>query len=157
MCGINGIYGFDNPAMAKKVLQSMNDRIDHRGPDAEGIFTDHNIALGHRRLSIIDPDPTSNQPFKSEDGNYILVFNGEIYNYREIKAKLDYPFKTNSDTEVLLAAFQKWGIKMLNLLNGMFAFAIWDKQKKELILARDRMGIKPLYIAETGKTTSVFI
>ncbi|NNE56160.1 MAG: asparagine synthase (glutamine-hydrolyzing), partial [Flavobacteriales bacterium] len=124
----------------------------HRGPDSEGSYTDETIVLGHRRLSIIDTSPAGNQPFYSEDGNLVLVFNGEIYNYLELKAELsDTTFKTSCDTEVLLAAYRKWGIDCLGKLNGMFAFALWDKGAKELYLVRDRFGIKPLYVSRQGQ------
>ena len=124
----------------------MTDAIAHRGPDAEGFYDDPAIALGHRRLSIIDLSGAANQPFIDPTGNYVMVFNGEMYNYRELKQQLsDYPFTTSSDTEVLMAAFCKWGIDCVKLLEGMFAFAIWDKRNEILWLARDRMGVKPLY------------
>lgn len=121
----------------------------HRGPDDAGIYyaPEEGIALGHRRLSIIDLSTDGRQPFYSHDGRYAIVFNGEIYNYRELKSELKdkYPFKTQTDTEVLLAAYIIWGPRSLQKLNGMFAFAIWDRQKKELFCARDRLGVKPFY------------
>ena len=118
----------------------------HRGPDSGGSYVENNIALGHRRLSIIDLTDSANQPFIDPSGRYVLVFNGEIYNYLEVKAKLsDYQFKTNSDTEVILAAYIKFGIKCLDLFNGMFAFGLWDNQEQKLFIARDRMGVKPIY------------
>lgn len=118
----------------------------HRGPDADGFYNDDKISLGHRRLSIIDISSAANQPFIDISGRFILVYNGEIYNYLDLKEKLsDYPFRTASDTEVLMAAFCKWGIDCLKQLDGMYAFAIWDKQDETLWLARDRMGVKPLY------------
>jgi asparagine synthase (glutamine-hydrolysing) len=152
MCGINGIFGLENLEDPNSTIQAMNDCLAHRGPDAEGIYTDDWVALGHRRLSIIDTSAAGNQPFYSEDRNLVLVFNGEIYNYIELKAELnDVKFQTGSDTEVLLAAYQKWGIECLQKLNGMFAFALWDKVAHQLFVVRDRMGIKPLYIASRGK------
>jgi asparagine synthase (glutamine-hydrolysing) len=124
----------------------MTQAIAHRGPDAVGIFVEGELSFGHRRLSIIDLSDAANQPFADRSGRYIIVFNGEIYNYEEIKALIpDYPFRTSSDTEVLLAAFIKWGPDCLAYTRGMFAFAIWDRQEKELFLARDRMGVKPIY------------
>lgn len=151
MCGINGILGtsgLDNP---KAIVKRMNDRMAHRGPDAEGVIECPDLVLGHRRLSIIDLDAASNQPFTSYDGSLTLVYNGEIYNYRELKAQLAaYPFKTGSDTEVILAAYQEWGVDCLHKFNGMFAFALWDNDRKQLLLARDRMGIKPLYYSWQG-------
>lgn len=150
MCGINGIYQFSGFKKDEKILSLMNQTLEHRGPDAEGFYKDNFVHLGHRRLSIIDIDERANQPLENE--RYVLVFNGEIYNYKEIKAQLsDYNFKTNSDTEVVLAAYQKWGAHCLRSFNGMFAFAIWDKEKKELYIARDRLGIKPLYYVLTDE------
>ena len=146
MCGINGIYKFSGISYSPDLIEGMNDALAQRGPDAEGVFRDDHVHLGHRRLSIIDPTDQSNQPFKSADGRYVIVFNGEIYNYREIKKDIDdYPFSTDGDTEVVLAAYAKYGENCLRLFNGMFAFAIWDSHKKELFIARDRLGIKPLY------------
>jgi asparagine synthase (glutamine-hydrolysing) len=144
MCGINGIYQFGGLNKNPEIVPRMNKALEYRGPDAEGVYLDDNVHLGHRRLSIIDLDGRSNQPFETE--KYVLVFNGEIYNYREIKKQLpDFKFQTDSDTEVVLAAYAKWGEQCLKSFNGMFAFAIWDKEKKELFIARDRLGIKPLY------------
>jgi len=146
MCGINGIYQFNGLKIKTDVIQKMNDTIIHRGPDAEGIFNDELIMLGHRRLSIIDVEPSANQPMVSSNNRYVIVFNGEIYNFKALKALLtDYEFKTKSDTEVVLAAYQKWGKLCVNHFDGMFAFAIWDKVDKSLFITRDRLGIKPLY------------
>lgn len=147
MCGIAGIIGIKNQNKSEALISQMTDRIAHRGPDSGGHFLFEEGALGHRRLAIIDLNPESNQPFKDHSGRYTMVFNGEIYNFKEIKAELinDYPFKTKSDTEVVLASYIKWGPKSLSRLNGMFALAIWDNLKKELFVARDRVGIKPLY------------
>lgn len=145
MCGIAGVAGL-SANEAKQIVTRMNALQAHRGPDAEGIFVNDHVCLGHRRLSIIDLDNRSDQPMSSHNSRYRLVFNGEIYNFREIKRELkDYPFRTESDTEVLLAGFEKWGKDLLLRLNGMFAFAIWDERNKSLFLARDRLGIKPLY------------
>ncbi|WP_027420223.1 asparagine synthase (glutamine-hydrolyzing) [Crocinitomix catalasitica] len=145
MCGINGIFKYAGISHSEELIKNMNFALKQRGPDAEGIYTDEHIHLGHRRLSIIDPVSSSDQPFTSHDGRYVIVFNGEIYNFKSIKADLDYPFSTNGDTEVVLAAFIKYKEKCLKLFNGMFAFAIWDKKERSLFIARDRMGIKPLY------------
>lgn len=151
MCGINGIFssgGLNDPA---PLIQKMNQAIAHRGPDAEGVFAEGNVALGHRRLAIIDLNPEGNQPFYSSDGQLVIVFNGEIYNFREMKKDLtEYPFRTASDTEVILAAWQKWGAACVERLDGMFAFALYDKSSKELFIARDRMGVKPLYYFRDG-------
>ena len=140
MCGIAGVVG----KIDKEVIHEMLLIQKHRGPDNTSVWTDKDVQLGHNRLSIIDLSEEANQPFENEQ--YVLVFNGEIYNYLEIRSEIkDYPFKTNSDTEVLLAAYQKWGKDCLHKLNGMFAFAIWDKTNKTLFAARDRFGVKPFY------------
>ncbi|WKZ66936.1 MAG: asparagine synthase (glutamine-hydrolyzing) [Flavobacteriales bacterium] len=146
MCGIAGIHGLEGLADAESVMRRMCGAMAHRGPDAEGVARLGNNVLGHRRLSIIDLSAASNQPFTSADGRYTIAFNGEIYNYRELKRELDgHPWRTGSDTEVLLVAFARWGEGCLNRLHGMFAFAVHDRMTDELFLARDRMGIKPLY------------
>lgn len=139
MCGICGVYGSHLNA-----VEAMSAAMSHRGPDAKGIWQGDDVILGHRRLAIIDTAAQSNQPF--EDGELVLVFNGEIYNFRELKQQLsEHTFRTNSDTEVLLAGFRKWGHQVLDRLNGMFAFAVYNTSSKELFIARDRVGIKPLY------------
>jgi asparagine synthase (glutamine-hydrolysing) len=128
------------------VIQGMTDAMRHRGPDSAGFFVESPIGLGHRRLSIIDLSSAANQPFIDHSGRYAMVFNGEMYNYEEVKRQIpEYPFVTTSDTEVLMAAFIKWGTDCLRLFRGMYAFAIWDRQEKELYMARDRMGVKPFY------------
>ncbi len=145
MCGIAGCIGVGN---YKLKLENMLQSQKHRGLDFTGFFFDEgHVALGHNRLSIIDLSQNANQPFRDASERYTIIFNGEIYNYLELKTDLetDYDFKTTSDTEVLLAAFVKHGKNCLSLLNGMFAFAIWDNLKKELFAARDRFGIKPFY------------
>ncbi|MFB0961771.1 MAG: asparagine synthase (glutamine-hydrolyzing), partial [Flavobacteriales bacterium] len=151
MCGINGIFGLESIEDPKGVIQSMNAKLAHRGPDNNGIYTDDFVALGHRRLSIIDTSDASNQPYYSTDGNLVFIFNGEVYNFEELREEIgsDYNFSTSSDTEVVLAAYAKWGLNFLSKLNGMFSLAIWDKTKKQIIIARDRLGIKPLYYSET--------
>ncbi len=147
MCGIIGVLGKDIPKQ-QDVIEAR-DTMSYRGPDDAGIYYDSKecIALGHRRLSIIDLSDAGHQPFFSNDERFVLVFNGEIYNYLEIKDELKkyYNFKTKTDSEVLLAAYMKWGEACLEKFNGMFAFAIWDRKEKKLFLARDRFGIKPLY------------
>jgi asparagine synthase (glutamine-hydrolysing) len=149
MCGIVGIIGLDKDVSTPKV-HAMNNRIEHRGPDAEGFFIEDGIALGHRRLSIIDLSAGANQPLFDNSNRYVIVFNGEIYNYLEVKSEIDYQWTSNSDTEVILAAYIKWGKACLDKLNGMFAFAIWDKVEQELFIARDRLGVKPLYYAQVN-------
>ena len=151
MCGIVGVVG---ELPDQKTIEQARDTLKHRGPDDRGIYYKHseNIALGHTRLSIIDLSKNGHQPFFSNDERYVLVYNGEIYNYLELKKELRdfYDFKTNTDTEVLLASYIKWGKDCLDRFNGMFAFAIWDKEKKNLFIARDRLGIKPLFYSLLG-------
>jgi len=154
MCGICGIHGIGEDDSQDSSLNKMVRALSHRGPDASGTYVDNSVALGHTRLSIIDLSDSANQPMSDPSGRYTLVFNGEIYNYRQLRKTLDkYPFQSNSDSEVLLAGLVRWGKKFINECNGMFAFALWDKQKQELTLARDRLGIKPLYYARTGLKT----
>ncbi|MBR6073075.1 MAG: asparagine synthase (glutamine-hydrolyzing) [Bacilli bacterium] len=142
MCGIAG--SIDKHDNKKDIIKDMCDRIAHRGPDGKGYYVDDYIALGHRRLSIIDLKGGA-QPMYSNDDRYVIVFNGEIYNYKDLKKELKYKFNTTCDTEVLIAAYIKWGKDMLTHLRGMFAFAIYDKKEKELFCARDHFGIKPFY------------
>jgi asparagine synthase (glutamine-hydrolysing) len=155
MCGIAGLISLE----PEKRINAMLESIEHRGRDDVGVWSSQEIdeagrraCLGHRRLSIIDTSPAGHQPMLSRDGRFAVTFNGEIYNYRELKKQLQakgHRFQTDSDTEVLLAAFAEWGAGCLAHLNGMFAFAMWDEQERELTLARDRVGIKPLYYAQT--------
>ena len=134
-------------------MEKMIAKQNHRGPDASGTYVNDFVAFGHNRLSIIDLEASSNQPFYSKDNKFILIFNGEIYNYKEIRESLpDYHFRTNSDTEVVLAAYQTWGTNCVHQFNGMFAFAIWDVEKRTLFIARDRLGIKPLYIYDNNES-----
>jgi len=151
MCAINGITTSNTDLVSR-----MNAITAHRGPDFNGLWTSEGITLGHCRLKIIDLDDRSNQPMISIDGRYIIVFNGEIYNYRELRKKLDYPFKTTSDTEVLLAGFINRGPEILNDLEGIFAFCIWDTKTRSLFLARDHNGIKPLYYAIDSSKNLIF-
>ena len=149
MCGIVGILNFDNKKIHKRELKKMTNRLSHRGPDGEGhwVFENNQIGLGHRRLAIIDLDKRASQPMHFLD-RYTITFNGEIFNYLEIRSKLiskKYRFKTESDTEVLLALYAEMGKDMLSYLDGMFAFAIWDSLKEELFCARDRFGEKPFF------------
>ena len=160
MCGINGILGIADSGLAKQKVQAMNIAMKHRGPDDEGFFVNGDVALGHRRLSIIDLSAAGHQPMQSFDGRFQIVYNGELYNFKELKFELQrvvsgskeqaYFFQTNTDTEVIIAAYARWGEDCVNHFNGMFAFAIWDTLKKELFIARDRLGIKPLYYIYTN-------
>ena len=151
MCGIAGIIGKN---ASKDVLLKMTNAQKHRGPDYTGFWLDENVCFGHNRLSIIDLSENANQPFQDEEERYQLIFNGEIYNYLELKIELEqhYNFKTNSDTEVLIAAFSHWGKDCLSKLNGMFSFAVWDSVDKKLFAARDRFGVKPFYYHQTEDT-----
>lgn len=155
MCGIAGLVNLNGEAVSSAILKKMTDAIAHRGPDGEGQWVERNVGLGHRRLAIIDLSPAGHQPMVSSDHRYVISYNGEIYNYRELRTELEregFSFRSQSDTEVLLYAVTAWGVKALDKLNGMFAFALWDKQEQMLLLARDRYGIKPLYYAAIGNT-----
>lgn len=144
MCGIAGIIGSGNNN--SQFIDDMLHEQQHRGPDATHKWIGDNVVLGHNRLSIIDLSSEADQPMISNDGRYVIVFNGEIYNYLELKENLgNYNFKTSSDTEVILALFHEKGIDMLNDLNGMFSFVIWDTKEQKAFIARDRFGVKPFY------------
>ena len=148
MCGICGFTWEDRP-----VVQSMADALAHRGPDQDGYYCAPGISLGHRRLSIIDLSENGRQPIANEDGSLWLVHNGEIYNFREVRSWLEgrgHVFRSRSDSEVLLHAFEEEGMDCLRRMNGMFAFALWDVKKRRLLLARDRLGEKPLYYSQAG-------
>ena len=154
LCGIAGFISTPNPteAPAIEAVQRMTDRMAARGPDAEGLWSGEGVVLGHRRLAILDLDARSNQPMVSGCGRYVIAFNGEIYNFRDLRRDLEADgasFRTTSDTEVLLTLYARDGERMLPKLRGMFAFAIWDTTARELFLARDPYGIKPLYYAQT--------
>ena len=156
MCGIEGIiiYG-EGPPVAPEALRAMGDAMQHRGPDDDGqwISPDGRAGLGHQRLSIVDLSPSGHQPMATRDGRYQIVFNGEIYNYRHLRKELEdegFEFVSTSDTETLLHGYRHWGVGLLDRLRGMFAFAIYDAETRETFLARDSMGIKPLYVADDG-------
>lgn len=148
MCGIVGIQGLVDEGL----LKAMMDTVKHRGPDDSGKYIDKDVMLGHRRLSIIDLS-TGQQPIYNEDGTVVTVYNGEIYNYKEVRRKLErqgHRFKTNTDTEVIVHLYEEYGLDFMNDLRGMFAIALWDADRKRLVLVRDRIGIKPLYWYEEG-------
>lgn len=155
MCGIAGIFNRNGEPVSPVILRKMTDSIAHRGPDGQGFYTDSFIGLGHRRLAIIDLSPAGHQPMISESGNYAISYNGEVFNFQEIRAELEelgYRFRSNTDSEVVLYSYKEWGKKCLERFNGMFAFALWDKKKQQLFLARDRYGIKPLYYTQKNGT-----
>ena len=148
MCGIAGIVNVNGRPVSNKVVQRMTRALAHRGPDGEGVWVDACVGLGHRRLAILDLSPAGRQPMQSPEGRFVIVYNGEVYNFQNLRVELEaqgYTFHTRTDTEVVLKAYQAWGPACIHRLNGMFAFAIWDVREKELFLARDRYGVKPLY------------
>ena len=154
MCGISGRFNFDGLPVTEAEVVAMRDTMVHRGPDGAGIFLDGNVGLGHRRLSIIDLAGGA-QPISNDDGTLNIVFNGEIYNYQELRADLlarGHKLKTHSDTEVIVHLYEAMGIECLERLRGMFAFALWDANRKRLFIARDRVGEKPLYYRNSGKS-----
>ena len=149
MCGIAGLINLDGAPVSPAVLQRMTDAVAHRGPDGEGHWIEANVGIGHRRLAIIDLSPAGHQPMVSSDHRYVLSYNGEVYNFRELRAELEargYWFRSKTDAEVVLYGLAEWGAAALDRFNGMFAFAFWDRKERRLLLARDRYGIKPLYV-----------
>lgn len=153
MCGVTGVISLRGEAVSPVLLKRMTDAIAHRGPDGEGQWIEGPVGLGHRRLAIIDLSPAGHQPMLASNYRYVLSYNGEIYNFRELRTELEalgYWFRSQTDTEVVLNAFAAWGTEALTRFNGMFAFALWDRQEQRLLLARDRYGIKPLYYSLTS-------
>lgn len=153
MCGIAGVLHRDGRTASPVLLRQMSDAIAHRGPDDQGIYVDGCLGFGHRRLSIIDLTSAAAQPMLSADGRFVLTYNGELYNYQELRRELESKgcrFRSSSDTEVVLEAFAYWGPDALKSFNGMFAFGIWDRKQRCLHLVRDRFGVKPLYYADLG-------
>jgi asparagine synthase (glutamine-hydrolysing) len=153
MCGVAAILNMRGEPASPVTLRAMIDTLAHRGPDGEDIFIDGPVGLGHRRLAIIDLSPGGRQPMTTADGRFVISYNGEIYNFQELRAELHakgHRFQSRSDTEVLLNAWAEWGPASLNRLNGMFAFVLWDRKTRELIVARDRCGVKPIYYAKRG-------
>jgi asparagine synthase (glutamine-hydrolysing) len=154
MCGVAGLLNLDGAPVSPVTLQRMTDAIAHRGPDGQGHWTEGCVGLGHRRLAIIDLSPAAHQPMVNADHRYVLSYNGEIYNYRELRSELEtlgYWFRSASDSEVVLNALVEWGKGALLRFNGMFAFALWDRRERRLLLGRDRYGIKPLYYQLQGQ------
>lgn len=156
MCGIGGLIPTQRGAPFRETVAEMLGRMAHRGPDGEGLWEDpvHGAVMGHRRLAVLDLSPAGRQPMLSPTGEFALTFNGEIYNYRELRRTLEaegFSFVSESDSEVILLGYQRWGTGLLERLVGMFAFAIWDANRQELFLARDRAGEKPLYYAQSGE------
>jgi asparagine synthase (glutamine-hydrolysing) len=155
MCGVTGIFNLNGAPVSPVLLRRMTDAIAHRGPDGEGFYTDSFVGLGHRRLAIIDLTPAGHQPMMTPDGSIVLCYNGEIFNFQELRIELEakgHVFRSRTDSEVLLHGFAEWGDGVLARLNGMYAFAVWDKRRQTLFLARDRCGIKPLYYGLFGTT-----
>jgi asparagine synthase (glutamine-hydrolysing) len=153
MCGITGLINLDGAPVSPEALRRMTDAVAHRGPDGEGHWIEGNVGIGHRRLAIIDLSPAGHQPMASADHRYLLSYNGEVYNFRELRAELEakgYWFRSKTDSEVVLNALAEWGVEALNRFNGMFALALWDRRERRLLLARDRYGIKPLYVSHAG-------
>ena len=158
MCGICGELRFDGASPDRDAIKRMSDKLARRGPDHAGTFTDAPLGFGHRRLAIIDLSASSDQPMVDAALQLALVFNGTIYNYRELRGELiamGYSFFSEGDSEVILKAYHAWGEACVQRFYGMFAFAIWDTRHASLFLARDRFGIKPLYLAQDGARPSV--
>jgi asparagine synthase (glutamine-hydrolysing) len=148
MCGIAGVLNFDGSPVDPRALKRMTDAIAHRGPDGEGWYRDKGVGLGHRRLAIIDLSSAGRQPMVTVDGRFALTFNGEVYNFRELRSELEdmgHTFRSQTDSEVVLRAWAQWGDSCIQKFNGMFSFSVWDSQLEEMHLVRDRYGIKPLY------------
>jgi asparagine synthase (glutamine-hydrolysing) len=155
MCGIAGMLNLNGDPVSPVLLRRMTDTVTHRGPDGEGFYIDNSVGLGHRRLAIIDLSPAGHQPIVDETGKFVLTYNGEIYNFRELRVQLEglgHQFRSKTDTEVVLRAYIEWREECVRYFNGMFAFAIWDKTCQKLFFARDRYGIKPFYYTFIGPT-----
>lgn len=155
MCGIAGVFNLDGEPVAAGLLKRMTDAIAHRGPDGEGQYTDGPIGLGHRRLSIIDLSAAARQPMGNETGDVVLIYNGEIYNFQALRVELEskgHRFHSSTDSEVVVHGYEEWGDACVSRFNGMFAFALWDRQRQRLFLARDRYGVKPLYYWSDGSS-----
>src|SRR5439155_4613648 len=148
MCGIAGILNFSDAPVNRTILGKMTSVLAHRGPDGEGIYLSGPVGLGHRRLAIIDLSPAGRQPMSNEKGTVWVTYNGEIYNFPEIRCELEargHTFRSLTDTEVVIHAYEEWGVDCVHRFNGMFAFGLWDEPKRRLWLVRDRLGVKPLF------------
>jgi len=157
MCGIAGYINLDGSPASAVILKKMTDAVAHRGPDGEGQWVEGNVGLGHRRLAIIDLSPAGHQPMVSADHRWVLSYNGEIYNFRKLRAELEAAgvwFRSQTDSEVVLYALARWGTDALLQFNGMFALALWDRKERTLLLARDRYGIKPVYYSQQNNVFS---
>ena len=155
MCGIVGVFNLNGSPFSEDRLKKMAATIAHRGPDGEGYYVKDNIALAHRRLAILDTSVRGSQPMMSKDGKWILIFNGCVYNYLELKQELKakgHEFISTTDTEVIVEGLAEYGASFLERLNGMFAIAVWNTEEESLYLSRDRYGVKPLYYWFNGKT-----
>lgn len=153
MCGITGFLNLNDEPACPNIVREMVDSLFHRGPDDSGVFTKGALGLGHTRLSILDLSSAGHQPMQSQDKRWTISYNGEIYNFRELRAELEregFPFHSQTDTEVVLNAWRAWGPDALHRFNGMFAFALWDEETRTLFLARDRYGVKPVYFVTAG-------
>ena len=158
MCGIAGKLHW-RPTLVNNPVTAMCERMAYRGPNDKGLINLENIALGHQRLSILDLSTKAKQPMVSADGRYYIVYNGEVYNFQEIRNELKrcgYVFKSTSDTEVVLYSYSEWGVECLKKFKGMFSLAIWDAKRKEMFLARDRFGQKPLYFHISNRKEITF-
>jgi asparagine synthase (glutamine-hydrolysing) len=154
VCGIAGIINTNGHPVSPRLLQGMTDAISHRGPDGEGHWIEGDVGIGHRRLAILDLSPAGHQPMASADHRFVLSYNGEIYNFRELRIELEaagYWFRSKTDSEVVLNALAAWGVDAISRFNGMFAIALWDRKERRLLLARDRYGVKPLYYSRYGR------
>jgi asparagine synthase (glutamine-hydrolysing) len=152
VCGLAGIVRLDGGPVDPAALLGMTDAVAHRGPDGQGTWSEGPVGLGHRRLAILDLSAAASQPMQTPDGRYVIVYNGEVYNFRQLRAQLTgrWPFQSTSDTEVVLRALAEWGLDALQRFNGMFSLALYDRARRELLVARDRYGVKPLYYARVG-------
>lgn len=155
MCGIAGIWHFDGRPVDRDGLARATSAVSHRGPDDQGVFIDGAVGLGHRRLSIIDTSDAGHQPISNEDGSIWLTYNGEVYNFAELRPELEakgHHFRSRTDSEVIVHAYEEWGVDAVTRFNGMFAFALWDRRTRRMWLVRDRLGVKPLFYYDDGRT-----